>query len=148
MSKILLQFAENLRERASGKQSSLNLSIFLFLCFFFFIEKYQSLLNFESSWRFFSAEFSDEFSFRWIFLAQLSYSTFICSVSWGCRIHWLHLCRGVSPPPPNEYPGYDTKQSDGEVPAVLEIWGMQSTPSLPGPLWPGVVAPDRAPSMG
>ena len=23
----------------------------------------------------------------------------ICPVSWGCRIHWLHLCRGVSPPP-------------------------------------------------
>ena len=53
--------------------------------------------------------------------------------------------------PPNECPGYDTKQSDGEVPAMLELWGMQSTPllpSLPGPLWPGVVAPDRALSMG
>ena len=53
--------------------------------------------------------------------------------------------------PPNECPGYDTKQSDGEVPAVLELWGMQSNPSLPllpGPLWSGVVAPDRALSMG
>ena len=51
----------------------------------------------------------------------------------------------------NKCPGYDTKQSDGEVPAMLELWGMQSTPSLPslpGPLWPGVVAPDRALSMG
>ncbi len=51
----------------------------------------------------------------------------------------------------NECPGYDTKQSDGEVPAVLGLWGMQSTPLLPllpGPLWPGVVAPDRALSMG
>ena len=58
---------------------------------------------------------------------------------------------GKTPPPHNECPGYDTKQSDGEVPAVLELWGMQSTPllpSLPGPLWPGVVAPDRALSMG
>ena len=27
-------------------------------------------------------------------------------------------------PPPNECPGYDTKQSDGEVPAMLELWGM------------------------
>ena len=47
--------------------------------------------------------------------------------------------------------GYDTKQSDGAVPAVLELWGMRSTPSLPlllGPLWPRVVAPDRALSMG
>ena len=23
-----------------------------------------------------------------------------CPVSWGCRIHWLPLCRGVWPPPP------------------------------------------------
>ena len=34
---------------------------------------------------------------------------------------------------------------------MLEFWGMWSTPSLlslPGPLWPGVVAPDRVLSMG
>ena len=34
---------------------------------------------------------------------------------------------------------------------MLERWGMQCTPSLPslpGPLWPGVVAPDRVLSMG
>ena len=52
---------------------------------------------------------------------------------------------------PNECPGYDTKQSDGEVPVVLELWGMRITPSLPslpGPLWPGVVAPDSTLSMG
>ena len=30
---------------------------------------------------------------------------------------------------------------------MLELWGMRSTPTLPGPLWPGVVAPDRVPSM-
>ena len=45
----------------------------------------------------------------------------------------------------------DTKQSNGEVPAVPELWGMRSTaslPLLPGSLWPGVVAPDRALSMG
>ena len=48
---------------------------------------------------------------------------------------------------PNECPGYVTKQSDGEAPVILELWGMRSTPSLSallGPLWPGVVAPDRA----
>ena len=53
--------------------------------------------------------------------------------------------------PPDECPGYDTKQSDGEVPAVLELWGMRSSsslPLLPGPLWPGMVVPDRALSMG
>ena len=45
----------------------------------------------------------------------------------------------------------NTKQSDGEAPVILNLWGMQSTPSLPllpGPLWPGVVAPNRVLSMG
>ena len=52
---------------------------------------------------------------------------------------------------PNECPGYDTKQSDEDVPITLELWGMLSTnslPSLPVSLWPGVVAPDWAQSMG
>ena len=43
------------------------------------------------------------------------------------------------------YPGYDTKQSDGEAS------GMQSThslPSLPGSLWIRVVAPNRVLFMG
>ena len=51
----------------------------------------------------------------------------------------------VYDPPHNDYPGYDTKQSDGEVPVMMELWWMQSTPllpSLPGPPWLGVVAPD------
>ena len=54
-------------------------------------------------------------------------------------------------PPHNEYPGYDTKQSDGEVSAVLGLWRKLSTPllpSLPGLLWLGMVAPDRVLSMG
>ena len=65
-----------------------------------------------------------------------------CSVSWGCRIYQLLLCRGIRPP--NKCPGYDTKQSDGEVPVTQELWRMHCTlslPSLTGPLWPGVVAP-------
>ena len=34
---------------------------------------------------------------------------------------------------------------------MMELWGMRNTPSLPslpGQLWPGVLAPDRVPSMG
>ena len=64
------------------------------------------------------------------FQSHLSISiTLYCigPVGWGCRINWLQLCRGVRSPA-NECPGYDTKQSDGEVSAVLELWGMQSTP--------------------
>ena len=63
----------------------------------------------------------------------------------------MHLCREVRLPTPNECPGYDTKQSNGEVSAMLELWGMRFTPSLPslpGPLWPGEVAPDKILSLG
>ena len=51
----------------------------------------------------------------------------------------------------NKCPGYDTKQSDGEAPVMLELWGMLSTfslPSLPDWLWPGGVTSDRVLSMG
>ena len=52
-------------------------------------------------------------------------------------------CTSVDPA--NECPVYDTKQFDGEVPVILLLWGMWSTPSLPffsGPLRPGMVASD------
>ena len=72
-------------------------------------------------------------------------------VGWGCRIHRLHLCRGVRPPlHSNECPKYDTKQSDGEAPVILELWGMRSTlslPLLPSLLLSGVIDPDRVLSM-
>ena len=58
-------------------------------------------------------------------------------VGWGCRIH---SCISS-----NECPGYDIKQSDGQAPVMLELWEMKSTlslSSLPGPLWPEVVASD------
>ena len=51
-------------------------------------------------------------------------------------------------PLPNECPTYNTKQSDGEAPVTLEMWTTPSLPSLPGPLWPGVVAPDMVLSIG
>ena len=73
-----------------------------------------------------------------------------CPVSWDCRIHRLHLCRWVKPRP-NECPEYDIKQFNAEVPVMLKLWRMQSTPSLPLPpglLWPGMVTPDRVLSMG
>ena len=52
--------------------------------------------------------------------------------------------------PPDKCPRYDTNQSDSEASLMLEIWGMHSTPSLlslPDPLWPGEVAPDRVLSI-
>ena len=74
----------------------------------------------------------------------------LSSLGWGCRIHQLHLCRRVNPPS-NDCPDNDSKQSDGEAPVMLEHWEIQSTsslPSLPVPLSPGEVAPDRVLSMG
>ena len=79
---------------------------------------------------------------------QLYLSAFLLGpFEWGCRIHRLYLSRGVrTPPPPNQCPGYDTKQSNGEFPVMLKLWEIRSTsllPSLEGPLRPGVKAPDR-----
>ena len=87
-------------------------------------------------------------------LIRLPTNTAIVSTEFnGCRIHRLLLCRRARPPPPafKECPGYITKQSDGEAPVMLELWGKRSTPllpSLPDPLRPGVVAPDKFLSMG
>ena len=44
-------------------------------------------------------------------------------VGWDCRIHRLHLCRGIRPPP-KKCPGYDTNQSDCKTSVMLELWGM------------------------
>ena len=58
-------------------------------------------------------------------------------VSWDCRIHWQLLCRGVRLTYPQRMSCYDTKQSDGEAPVMLELWRMWTTPllsSLPDPL--------------
>ena len=63
-----------------------------------------------------------------------------------CRILWLHFCREVRLPCFNKCPDYDTKQSNGEVPVMLELRGMWSNPSfplLPAPFWPGVITLDR-----
>ena len=47
---------------------------------------------------------------------------------------------------PNEYPVNNTQQSNGQALVMLGLWGMRNTPLLlliPGPLWPGVVAPNK-----
>ena len=85
-----------------------------------------------------------------ILLTTLSSKQNPCTVSRGRRIHWLLLCSEVRPSH-DEYPRYDTKQFDGEIPVMLGLWGIQSTPSLrsfPGPLWPRVGAPDKSPMYG
>ena len=66
---------------------------------------------------------------------------YICPVNISAR--WVR--------PPDEFPEYDTKQSHGEIPVMLELWEIRSTPSLPslsGSLWTGEVVPDSVLSMG
>ena len=61
------------------------------------------------------------------------------------------FCRGVRTPSSYECPVYDTKQSDGEVLVMLELWEIWSTlllPSLPGLFQLRVVVLDRVLSMG
>ena len=64
---------------------------------------------------------------------------------------WTRVAVSISCDDNHYTTGTSTKQSNGDVPVMLGLWGMQSSvslPLLPGPLWPGVVAPDRALSMG
>ena len=51
----------------------------------------------------------------------------------------------------NLYVGDDSTQSDGEVPVIVELGecgALLPLPSLPGPLWLGVVSHDRVLSIG
>ena len=65
--------------------------------------------------------------------------------------HYLYVCMLYSTIHSNKCPRYYTDQSDGEASVMIELWGMQSNSSvllLPGPFWPGVVAPDWVLFMG
>ena len=69
--------------------------------------------------------------------------TFIGLLDWGSKIHQLHLCRRVRPPPMCVL-----NMTLNNL--MVNLQGMQSTPlllSLLGPLWPGVIATDRVLSM-
>ena len=62
--------------------------------------------------------------------------------SWqGCRIHWLHLCRGVRQPLNECLITLNHLGALGDVESLF----IAIAPSRP---WPGVVAPDRVLSLG
>ena len=70
-----------------------------------------------------------------------------CTMNEHCPVGWAPNAPLHRNKTSLECPGYDTKQSDGEVSIMQELWGMQSTPSLPSlqsPFWPI----DRVLSMG
>ena len=83
-------------------------------------------------------------SFKFPFFRQYLL-IYLFKLKWPCRLGlqntWVRL--------PNLCPEFDIKQSDGEDPVMLELWGMRGTlllPSLLGPLW--LRAPDRVLSTG
>ena len=86
---------------------------------------------------------------RLFLLVQENIPTYkMSSVGWGCRMHQLLLCREVTPLPRVSWIWHKTIWWRGS--SNGEILGMQSTHSLPshtGPLWPGLVVPDRVLSM-
>ena len=53
-----------------------------------------------------------------------------CPVGWSGKIHRLHTCRRIRLP--SQWVSWNnTKQFDGEVPVMLELWGTRSPPLLP-----------------
>ena len=101
------------------------------------------------SWEFFRPSLAD--GFTWSLNPRkstpVSRTFHFAQSAGGCRMHRLHLCRGVRPPV-QRVSWYGTKQS---VPVMLELCGMWNTislPSFPGLVRAGVVAPDRVQSMG
>ena len=76
---------------------------------------------------------------------------FKCSVAQSAGIAEYTDCISVDGLLPNECPAYDIKHSEGEPLTMLEVKGMRGTyslPSLPGPIWPGVVALEKGPIYG
>ena len=77
---------------------------------------------------------------KWI-VTQITFSP-VEYTDWISAEEWDSIAK--------EYPGYDTKLSDGEA-LVLDLrgkWNNHSLPLLPGPLWTRVVVPVRVASMG
>ena len=123
-------------------------------CWRWCLQRYEMLKSPINSFEFWSNEFKepnmyyysrwcqiDEATSHMFYLVPQRYTTtnpsWIGRVSWGSRIHRLLLCREVRLP--QRVSWYNTKQSDDEASVMLEIWRMQSTPSLlslPGPLYP------------
>ena len=72
----------------------------------------------------------------------------LCCTDYSCLLYhskFRPLCPSIVCVRPT-IQWYDTKQSDGEAPVMLELWGMLSTSSFlsfSGSLWPVVVALDR-----
>ena len=77
------------------------------------------------------------------YLVHCWIAIYFSPIAWGYRIY--RFISAVGWDSPEQYPGYDIEQYDGEAQVILELWRMHCTsllPSLLGSLWPGVVVFD------
>ena len=134
-----------------SRRSSLKLCEFLWWCLFIISYKLFIILHCKID----THKMIGLFTYKWTLLNKIKeqnlYTRSVnCPVSCDCWIHWLLLYIGVRHPP-NQCPRYDTEQSNGEIPVMLELWRIRSTPLLPSPPgspWLGMVAPDKSPIYG
>ena len=85
----------------------------------------------------------------WLFVLFQSSDIQFCEAQSVGAVVYTNCITAERQDPTYECPGYNIKQSIREA-LVLELWGIRSIlslPSLPGPLWLEVVAPDRVLSM-
>ena len=127
----------------SSKQAHVSLYVLVFFFSFFFTDIFLYFIFYlptQSAYIRSSSSYLTSHSFCFF-----SYFLF-CPVDWSSIRHTTTTTTTT-----NECPGYNTKQSDGEIPVMLELWGMRGTtlpPSLPGPLRLRMGAPDKGPIYG
>ena len=103
-------------------------NFFFFFCnrhFWFYEEDKKTTLKFTNQFTF--------YHYMLIFVQNNDFS--LLYIFWPSRLGLPNtptafVQRGKNPPQ-KRCPGYDTKQSDDEVPVMQEIWGIRYTPSLP-----------------
>ena len=66
---------------------------------------------------------------KYVYLVPLTHTYIYCSIGWAVEYTDCPSGEGQDTPL-NECSGYNTKQSEGEVPVILELCGMQSTPFI------------------
>ena len=92
---------------SEDQSSLLTIIILLLICY---LARFSSIIHLKNSF--------NQVYFTKQLMMELTLNL-LCPVGWGCRIHRLHLCRGVRPS--HKCPRYDTKKSDGDAGALGNV---------------------------
>ena len=109
-------------------------SLLIFCYSFFYYHSFLSFSFYFNVFIIFHFHFLTIFFFFLLFFFEIPHFHFLPSWLGLLNTQTAYLQRGKTYPHMhtlNECPGYNNKQSDGEVPVLLELWGMWSTRSLP-----------------